>query len=217
MKTNLLLALTALLLSVCAPANAATECYFEKTHDAVDLNINNLVFQNVVAPKSGYTVIKPTGSMSITPTDDNITSNCDLGQGGQALRGKNNRAGSTDYKYATVTDANGNSHQAVLYSTTAPGIYYAIKITNDACADNSGFIPANNSYLNLYDVGDSREKQCMNGVKHFTFGVQFYVGSDYKGAKGTFKSNEVVHGSFNISGAVDEVTVKTVIFTATLK
>ena len=84
MKTNLLLAMTAVLLSVCAPAHAATECYFEKTHDAVDLNIDNLVFQNVVAPKSGYAAISPAGGMSITPTDDNITSNCDLGQGGQA-------------------------------------------------------------------------------------------------------------------------------------
>lgn len=217
MKTNLLLAMTALLLSVCAPAYADTECFFEKTHDSVDLNINNLVFQNVVAPKSGYTAIKPTASMSITPTDNDITSNCNAGKGGQALRGKNNRPGSTDYKYVTVTDASSNSHKAVLFNTTVAGIYYAIKITNDYCHENSGFIPADNSYVKLYDVGDEKEKQCMNGSQHFTFGVQFYVGPDYKGAKGSFKSIEVAHGSFNISGAVDEVAVRTVIFNATLK
>ncbi|WP_454872293.1 hypothetical protein [Paraburkholderia xenovorans] len=217
MKTNLLLIMSALLLSVCAPAYAATECYFEKSYDAVDLNINNLVFENVVAPKSGYAAIKPAGSMSITPTDDSITSNCNAGKGGQALRAKNNRPGSTDYKYVSVTDAKGNSHHAVLYLTTVPGIYYAIKIANDACTENSGFIPPDNSYVDLYDVGDSKEKKCMNGTKHFTFGVQFYVGQDYKGTKGAFKSNEEVHGSFNISGAVDEVSVRTVIFNATLK
>ena len=217
MKTNLLLAMSALLLSVCAPAHAATECYFEKTHDAVDLNINDLVFQNVVAPKSGYKAIQPAAGMSIKPTDDNITSNCDLGQGGQALRARNNRPGSTDYKYVSVTDASGNSHHAVLYRTSVPGIFYTIKITNDACADNSGFIPPDNSYVNLYDVGDSKEKKCLNGAKHFTFGAQFYVGPEYKGTKGAFRSNEEIHGSFNISGAVDEVAVRTVIFNGALK
>lgn len=217
MKTNLLLAMTAVLLSVCAPAHAATECYFEKTHDAVDLNIDNLVFENVAAPKSGYAAISPAGGMSITPTDDNITSNCDLGQGGQALRARSNRPASTDYKYVSVTDASGNSHHAVLYRTTAQGIYYTVKITNDACTDNSGFIPPDNSYVKLYDVGDSKEKKCLNGAKHFTFGVKFYVSPEYKGAKGTFRSNETIHGSFNISGAVDEVAVRSVIFNATLK
>ncbi|ASV98754.1 hypothetical protein [Paraburkholderia aromaticivorans] len=217
MKTNLLLALTALLLSVCIPAKAATECFFNKIQDAVDLNINNLVFENVVAPASGYKAITPTGSMSVKPTNDSVTSDCNPGPGGQALRGKNNRAGPTNYNYVTVQDARGASHRAVLFDTTEPGIYYAVKIKNDACPDNSGFIPANSSYVTLFDAGDSSEKSCMNDGAHFSFAVQFYVGPEYKGGKHTFQSKESRHGSFNISGASDEVTVKMVIFSGTLK
>lgn len=211
-----LIAGTVLFLSVCSPANAATECFFENSK-SVDVNLGNLAFKNVVAPASGFRPMQSDEVAIMPPTDSGVTSNCNVGPDGQTLRAKSDRPVQANDQYVNFQDHHNQPHKSLLYHTTVPGIYYTVGIIDYACPDNMGNIPPDNSYENLYDVGDDNEKTCMNGSQKFVFSVNFWVGSDYLGGKDTFQSSEPAHGSFNISGDSASISVKAVNFTATVK
>lgn len=219
MKLKRLIFITSsvLMFSAWTPAYAGTECLFT-AKSSLDLKYTSgpaIQFTNIQAPPSGYRQIGEELPFSST---SQISSTCNNGNDGQALK---SRADATGNSLDQYTELSGK--QVLLYDTTVPGIYYAIKIYNNECTDNQGYIPPDKSNVWLADVGDDREKACMKPGT-FSFKVLFFVGTKYKpvAQHETFNSKvPATHGYFLLSGAEDdakknEVHVKMVQFTGGL-
>ncbi|MFM0338882.1 fimbrial protein [Paraburkholderia fungorum] len=206
---------SAVLLSTGSSANAATECLFDQSY-AVDLKytVSNIVFDGVQAPTDGYKQLGSAYEMSPT---SGVSSTCNSGQDGQALKSRADPVGNPLTQYTVINDK-----QVLLFNTSTKGIYYAVNMYNKECTDNQGYIPPDKSNVWLADVGDDREKSCMKPGT-FGFKILFFVGKDYKpSASATFNSAvPATHGYFLLSGAEDDVEknethVKLVQFTGQL-
>ncbi|MRS91265.1 hypothetical protein GJV04_14670 [Enterobacteriaceae bacterium RIT714] len=194
------------LASLSSSAFAATECMFQESM-SVDLKFDKTLSFDMSkwnVPSSGFAPV--TGDIQATSTD-HVRSVCNHGQDGQTLQGRDQSAGEDLEKYYTE-----NGNQYLMYHTSLKGLYYGVKIKNPNCADVSGYLPPDQSYAPLVDVGDDDEKSCMNNDNDWTFSIKFFTGPEFKVAHNTSFNSAVAgnHGSFRISGAGDDVDDRSV-------
>jgi hypothetical protein len=206
------------LLSVCTHVQAATECLFSTTMD-VDLKYaDTLVVDpgNENTPTMGYVSVSAEVPFQ---TSQNVKSTCNSGKDGQVLQGKNIAPSEDMHDYTVVNDK-----QILMYNTQIKGLFYGIKIINGNCANLSGYLPPDQSFTYLYDVGDDSEKSCMKNDTPWKFSLQFFINSDYKYTSGEFFHSAMAgaHGQFRLSGSTGDVqprtiTVKTIQFNGQVK
>lgn len=197
---------TLLLLAACTHAQAATECLFSATMD-VDLKYADTLvvdLSNKNTPETGYASVSAEIPFQ---TSQNIKSTCNSGKEGQILQGKNTAPTEDMHDYTEV-----NNQQVLMYRTDIKGLFYGIKIINGECANLSGYLPPDQSFTNLYDVGDDNEKYCMKNDTPWKFSLQFFIDSDYSYASGkSFHSAmSTSHGKFRLSGSIGDVEPRTI-------
>lgn len=198
-------------LSWCSFSHAATECLFQDTM-SVDLKHNeNIVLDlsKTSIPDNGYVSVSPEYEFTSTGV---VRSTCNNGQDGQVLQARDQSAGEDLSAYTTI-----DGKQVLMYKTTIKGLYYSVGIINTTCVNNSGYIPPDQSYTFLHDVGDDLEKDCMKNDTPWKFKVMFFIGSNYNYIPGLTFHSDVLgnHGAFRLSGSAGDVdprnvTVKTV-------
>jgi hypothetical protein len=199
------------LASLSSSAFAATECMFQESM-SVDLKFDKTLSFNMSTwnvPSTGFAPV--TGDI-LAISSGHVRSSCNNGNDGQTLQGRDQSPGEDLGKYYTE-----DGKQYLMYRTSLEGLYYGVKIQNQNCLDLAGYLPPDESYAPLVDVGDDREKSCMDNDNDWTFSIKFFTGPEFKVAHNTSFNSAVAgnHGSFRISGTsgdIDDrsVAVKTV-------
>ena len=199
---------------------AAQECLFDDTY-GIDLNFDTVpqVYDPTewVAP-TGAGFVPVVENIRVTPTHP-VYSKCNVGNDGQMLETKTIAEIDLTQYYTDV----GTNKKYVMFPTTRRGLYYGVRIKNQVgspsiCEKATGYLPPNQSYVDLYDVGDDYETDCFDNDTAWGFYVSYFIDKNFRhipeeedegevwDVDGSFKSTIILsHGAFRLSGASDDV------------
>lgn len=202
-----------ILMSMYSNANAATECMFKATH-SVDLTYEydgKLILFDDTPPLVGFKQLK-SDKIVFLPSS-RIESTCNPGQQGQKFM---SQSGNFRGPFDKITKR--DTQNILLYRTTITGLYYGVNMFSTRCTAVHGFIPPNQDWVSLIDVGDDDEKYCYKTEDPYYFELVFFIDSTYKTSEQPIAFKSAVtseHGKYMVSGSRGEkdekvTTVRTV-------
>lgn len=216
--------LTLLLLS--QSAFSAQECMFQDRY-TIDLvfdtapQVYDISGWDVPSAEEGLKMVVQ--DVRVFPTQT-ILSECNAGQDGQILQARD--IAEVDFTNYYLDDR-GNKY--LMYPTTRRGLYYGVKIKNEVsspsiCATATGYLPPNQSYIELEDINDDYEKECFDNNTPWGFYVSYFIDSKFLhipsaedeqegwDISGKFTSKVLIdHGNFRLSGADGDVDDRAVL------